>query len=134
MLHRITLHLARSRQFPDGSSRHGYEIVAPLDADGRLDPAEWRSRRRSCRVRRFWAGEPARQGRLFHRPGGAGGATWLIDYNDATDTDDEAGYRLGTHRFVPGEYVSVRDEDGEMHTFRIASIEALDKADGMARA
>jgi hypothetical protein len=134
MLHRITLHLARSRQFPDGSSRHGYEIVAPLDADGRLDPAEWRSRRRSCRVRRFWAGEPARQGRLIHRPGGAGGATWLIDYNDATDADDEAGYRLGTHRFVPGEYVSVRDEDGEMHTFRIASIEALDKADGMARA
>ena len=62
MLHRITLHLARSRQFPDGSSRHGYEIVAPLDADGRLDPAEWRSRRRSCRVRRVWAGEPARLG------------------------------------------------------------------------
>jgi hypothetical protein len=134
MLHRITLHLARSREFPDGSSRHGYEIVAPLDADGHLDAAEWRGRRRSCRVRRFWAGEPARNGQLIHRPGGAGGATWLIDYDGGSDTDDEAGYRLGTHRFAPGEYVSVRDEDGDMHTFRIASIEALDRADGMARA
>jgi hypothetical protein len=29
-LKRIRLHLARSRDFPSGSSRHGYEFVAPL--------------------------------------------------------------------------------------------------------
>lgn len=134
MLYRITLHLARGRGFPDGSSRHGYEIVAPLDAEGRLDAAAWRNRRRSCRVRRFWAGEPARQGLLIHRPGGAGGATWLIDYDDTKETDDEAGYRLGSHRFAPDEYVSIRDDEGELHTFRIVSIHAVQKADALVKA
>lgn len=129
MLYRITLHLARSREFPDGSDRHGYEILAPLDAEGKLDAVEWKHRKRSCRVRRFWAGEPARQGILIHRAGGPGGATWLIDYDDSTETDDEAGYRLGSHRFVKGEYVSVKDEDGTMHTFRIDDIAAAEKAD-----
>ena len=28
---RIRLNLARSKEFPQGSSRHGYEFVAPLD-------------------------------------------------------------------------------------------------------
>jgi hypothetical protein len=128
MLYRITLHLARSHEFPDGSSRHGYEIVAPLDAEGHLDPVEWKGRRRSCRVRRFWAGEPAKHGLLIHRPGGVGGATWLIDYDDARDIDDETGYRLATHRFAPGEYVSVRDDEGALHTFKIASLVAAEKA------
>jgi hypothetical protein len=134
MLYRVTLHLARSRSFPDGSSRHGYEILAPLDAEGRLDAAEWKHRRRSCRVRRFWAGEPARHGLLTHRPGGAGGATWLIDYDDAKATDDEAGYRLGSHRFAQDEYVSIRDDEGELHTFKIVSVEAVQKADGLVKA
>jgi hypothetical protein len=128
MLYLITLHLARSREHPDGSSRHGYEITAPLDAQGQLDAAAWKSRKRSCRVRRFWAGEPARHGRLVHRAGGAGGATWLIDYDDRTEADDEEGYRLGTHRFAPGEYVSVRDDDGALHTFKVATVRALEKS------
>lgn len=36
-LQRIRLHLARSKAFPDGSARHGYEFVAPLDARGHID-------------------------------------------------------------------------------------------------
>ena len=39
------------------------------------------------------------------------------------DDDDEAGYRFAAHAFVPGEYVSIRDEDGEMHTFQVISVE-----------
>lgn len=127
MLYRIVLHLARSREFPDGSDRRGYEIHAPLDASGHLDPEEWKHRKRSCRVRRFWAGEPARHGLLIHRAGGAEGATWLLDYDDSTETDDEAGYRLGSHRFAKGEYVSVKDEDGSMHTFRIDEVISAEK-------
>ena len=34
---RIRLNLARSKEFPQGSSRHGYEFVAPLDAQGHID-------------------------------------------------------------------------------------------------
>jgi hypothetical protein len=128
MLARITLHLARSREFPNGSNRHGYEIIAPLDANGRLDANLWRQERAQCQVRRFWAGEPDKRGRLIHRAGGAKGATWFLDYNLDSEADDEAGYRLGDHAFVEGEYVSIMDDDEVMHTFRIASVHALDKS------
>jgi hypothetical protein len=42
VLKRIRLNLARSKEFPSGSDPHGYEFVAPLDADGRIDPQLWR--------------------------------------------------------------------------------------------
>lgn len=120
MLHRVTLMLARCPQHPEGSARRGYEIVAPLGPDGQLDAALWREVRDRCRVRRFWSGEPDGHGRLVHRAGGAGGATWLIDYDDRTTEDDEPGYRMGTHAFVEGEYVSIRDAgDGAYHTFKV---------------
>ncbi|WP_262032276.1 hypothetical protein [Microvirga sp. Mcv34] len=79
MLYRITLHLARSKQFPEGSLRYGYELTAPLDAQGHLDQEEWVEKRAYCRVRRFWLDEGERHGVLVHRSGGAGGATWMID-------------------------------------------------------
>ncbi|MHB2210839.1 hypothetical protein [Methylobacterium sp. CM6257] len=122
-LHRVTLTLARCPDHPDGSAGRGYEIVAPLGPDGHLDAALWREARDRCRVRRFWTGEPDRHGRLVHRAGGEGGATWLIDYDDRTTDDDEPGYRLGTHAFVEGEYVSIREaDDATYHTFLVARV------------
>jgi hypothetical protein len=122
MLQTIALRLARSPEHPQGSSRHGYDIIAPLDPSGHLDAESWRKARDRCRVRRIWDGEPVRHGRLVHRAGGADGATWIIDYDDRTTTDDEAGYRLSSHRFVEGEYVSIRDDDGKLHTFVVTHI------------
>jgi len=122
VLKRIRLNLARSKQFPSGSERHGYEFVAPLDDTGHIEPELWRKHRDHCRVRRFWEGEPDEVGRLVHLSGGKEHARWVFDYDDSTDEDDEAGYRFGAHAFVPGEYVSIRDEDGEMHTFQVASV------------
>ncbi len=120
-LRKITLHLARTKAFPDGSARHGYEFVAPLDPDGRIDAAEWARSRNACVVRCFWADEPPQRGQLVHRAGGANGATWRFDYDARSDEDDEAGYRFADHRFVPGEYVSIQDAEGELHTFRVVS-------------
>lgn len=122
-LSRVVVHLARSRDFPEGSAQHGYEIVAPLDAEGHLDAEAWKRSRKQCRVRRFWAGEPDQEGLLVHRSGGAEGATWVIDYEQDSSDDDEAGYRLGGHRFEEGEYVSIRDDDGHMNTFRVVRVE-----------
>jgi hypothetical protein len=120
-LQRVTLTLSRCPEHPDGSGGRGYEFVAPLGPDGRLDAALWRETRDHCRVRRFWIGERDRHGRLVHRAGGDGGATWLIDYADWTNEDDEPGYHLGTHAFVEGEYVSIRDAGDEAYrTFRVA--------------
>jgi hypothetical protein len=118
---RILLHLARSKDHPDGSARHGYEFMAPLDDAGRIDLAKWREHRAQCGVRRFWAGEPDEFGHLVHRSGGKTGV-WAFDYEAGQADDDEAGYRFGDHSFAAGEYVSVRDDDGVLHTFRVVSV------------
>jgi len=124
-LKRIRLNLARSKEFPSGSSRHGYELIAPLDASGHLDPAAWKQHRAACRVRRIWDGVEDDAGLLVHKSGGPEHARWVFDYDPEAQDDDEAGYRLGTHAFTPGEYVSIRSDDGTMHTFVVASVTPL---------
>ncbi len=127
-LKRITLNLARSREFPAGSAAHGYEFVAPLDASGFLDGEGWKANKAACRVRRFWGGEELDLGHLLHRggvgKGGVGkGGSWAFTYDVAGDEDDEAGYRFGAHSFNIGDYVSIRDDDEVMHTFVVALVE-----------
>jgi len=123
VLKRIRLNLARSKEYPAGSARHGYEFVAPLDRTGHIDLELWRKHRDHCRVRRFWEGERDEVGHLIHAAGGNEHARWVFDYDNSAEHDDEAGYRFGAHAFQPGEYVSIRDEDGEMHTFQVVSVE-----------
>jgi hypothetical protein len=120
---RIRLNLARSKEFPQGSERHGYEFVAPLDANGHIDVALWREHKDNCRVRRFWEGEDDEIGFVTHRPGGPEHSRWVFDYDPKRADDDESGYRFASHAFRPGEYVSIRDEDGDMHTYLVISVE-----------
>ncbi|MTD95777.1 hypothetical protein GIW81_15670 [Hyphomicrobium sp. xq] len=120
-LKRIRLELARDHDFPDGSRERGYDLIAPIGEDDCLVADEWRLNRDRCRVRRFWAGEEER-GRLVHKRGG----TWAIDYDPKTEDDDEPGFRFDKHRFAPGEYVSLKEHDGHMRTFRIVSVTDLD--------
>lgn len=120
---RIRLNLARSREFPQGSSRHGYEFVAPLAANGHIDEVAWRAHLDKCRVRRFWGGKDDQHGYLVHKPGGPEHGRWIFDYDRSTEEDDQSGYRFASHVFRPGEYVSIRDENGQMHTFQVSSVE-----------
>jgi hypothetical protein len=120
---RIRLNLARSKEFPQGSAKHGYEFVAPLDGKGHIDVELWRKDRAHCRVRRFWEGEDDEVGFVVHKPGGPEHGRWIFDYNPRRADDDESGYRFGAHVFRTGEYVSIRGEDGEMHTYQVASVE-----------
>jgi hypothetical protein len=124
-LKRITLQLARCKAFPSGSAERGYEFVAPLTDGGRIDPDLWHKHRDHCRVRRFWAGEEDKTGRLVHLPGGVEHARWIFDYDATRLDDDEAGYRFGSHTFVPGEYVSLRDEEDALHTFQVTLVETV---------
>lgn len=121
-LQRITLTLARSREYPNGSAAHGYEMVAPLDGSGHLDAREWAKAKEACTVRRFWADEEIDLGHLVHR-GGPKGGSWAFTYDIAGDEDDEAGFRFGAHSFNMGDYVSIRGEDGVMHTYTVSLIE-----------
>jgi hypothetical protein len=119
---RIRLELARDHDFPNGSRDRGYEFAAPLTDDGHLDAAEWRDQRAQCRVRRFWPGTSDEIGLLVHRRGGS----WTFDYNPKSSADDEPGFKFSTHRFVPGEYVSITEHDGVQRTFRVKSVVEFD--------
>jgi hypothetical protein len=121
-LKQIRLELARDKQFPEGSRERGYEFAAPLDTEGRLDPSEWKKTRDKCRVRRFWPGETNEFGRLVRKPGGS----WAFDYNPEEASDDEPGFKLGSHKFILGEYVSFKEHDGVMRTFRVASVRDIE--------
>lgn len=120
-LRKITLHLARTKEHPQGSARHGYDFIAPLTADGKIDAEEWAEHRNACVVHRFWGDEPPLRGHLVRKSGGKGGATWRFDYDQEDEDDDEAGYRFADHVFAPGEYVSIQDAEGELHTFKVVS-------------
>ncbi len=116
-LRKIRLELARGHEYPEGSSSHGYELVAPLAADGHFDAAEWREVKTRCLVRRFWEGAPDQNGLLVHRGGG-----WAFDYDKARKDDDEPLFKLDRHRIVEGDYLSVTEQDGVQRTFRIVRV------------
>jgi len=118
-LYHIHLVMARNKEFPEGNVRRGYDILAPLDAEGHLDKAAWKKSPSSCTVVRFWDGERSELGYLVHHPKGG----WLFDYDPAGDGDDEVGFRLSSHIFKPGEYISIRDHGAdELHTFVISTV------------
>ena len=123
-LKKVRLELARDREYPEGSSRRGYEFVGPLDADDRLDPVAWKKYRERCRVRRFWEDEPDEIGHLVRKPGG----NWAFHYDIHGDPgDDESGYRFGNHKFAIGEYVSIREHGEDMlRTFRVVRVQPLE--------
>lgn len=113
----VRLLLAREKNHPGGEQDIGYDLLIPLDGEGRIDSADWKKRQAVCRVRKFSADREDRIGLLRRKPGGQ----WFFDYAEG-DKDDEIGFRLGEERFAVGEYVSV-GRKGSMHTYQIARVE-----------
>lgn len=116
-LKKIRLELARTKQFPDGNPRCGYEFTAPLSMDGHLDVELYKREKAACRVQRFWEGEKAEEGALLH----LGKDRWVFSYAPGAD-DDEPAFKFDRHSFVPGEYVSVTEHDGETRPFKVVSV------------
>jgi hypothetical protein len=114
----IRLELAREAKFPSGNPEYGYRMIAPLDGEGHIDPAQWKEHRDACKVVRFRPDEEDEVGHLVRKGTGA----WAFHYDIQGDDEDEAGFRFGDERFIVGEYVSIREED-ELHTFRVTSVE-----------
>jgi hypothetical protein len=113
----IRIELAREPGHPGGDTRVAYVIVAPLDADDRIDPTLWREHREACRIARLRPDRPDDHGRLVHRQGGG----WAFHYDGGANMPDEVGFHFADERFVSGEYVSI-NEGGKMHTYRVASV------------
>lgn len=116
MLKTVRLELARNPGYPEGSPRHGYEIVAPLDPEGHIDEAAWRENRNACRVRRFWGDRPDEHGDLIRARRG-----WAISYVPG-EADDEQIFRLDRHLLRVGEYVSITEPDDVTYTFKVVSV------------
>ncbi len=116
-LHHIRLELARCEEFPNGSSTHGYEFVAPVNKEDHLDPEEWRQHKESCTVHRFWGDEEPESGRLIHI-----GRGWHFHYEGQPIDDDEPLFKLDRHVLKPGDYLSVTEHDGVLRPFRIVTM------------
>ncbi|MDB5545084.1 MAG: hypothetical protein JWO64_2233 [Hyphomicrobiales bacterium] len=98
-----------------------YDFVAPLDTRGMIDVDAWRRDRALCFVHRIESSDNVQHGLLVHRPGGPNGATWRFDY-ELGEGDEETGFRFEAHAFTVGAYVSVRDADDQIRTYRVASV------------
>jgi hypothetical protein len=113
----IRLELARGAVNPVGDAAHGYEFYAPLTADGRLDMELFRHDAQLCTVRHFRPDADDERGQLIRTKAGG----WAFSYA-VGDEDDEPIYRLSTHVFRPGEYVTITEHDHTARTFRVASV------------
>lgn len=116
----IRLELAREPSHPEGDRDIAYVILAPLDTEGRIDAQLWQNHREACRVTRLRPGVEDERGHLVHRPGGS----WAFTYDVAGASPDESGYQFSNERFLPGEYVSIREADG-FHAFRVTTVVPL---------
>ncbi|MBU2168295.1 MAG: hypothetical protein KKF88_10700 [Alphaproteobacteria bacterium] len=111
----IRLELAREPGSPAGNPQDGWDIVAMLDADGKLDADGCRKEADRLHVRRFEDNQTVATGTLRQGPGGK----WLLDLAPE-DAPDATGFRFGEERFVAGEYVSLINADGDPHPYVVA--------------
>ena len=119
-LKRIRLELARNKEYPDGSSEHGYEFRAPLQADGHIDMEKWERQAQLCTVHHFWGTQLDERGQLIRMANGK----WAFSYV-VGDDDDEPIFRFDSHVFAVGEYVTITEHDGEDRVFKIVAIDDL---------
>jgi hypothetical protein len=117
-LKHIILELARTPDYPNGSSEMGYRFYAPLDGDGYIDESTWNKEKDKCTVLRFWKGEKDERGHLVRHSKDI----WLFDYDPTKDNDDEPIFRFAQHRFVEGEYVSITEHDGVQRPFKVVKV------------
>ena len=117
MLKKIRLELGRTPNRPEGDPSVAYEIVAPLDRSGHLDAEAWRTQRANCVVAHLRPGLPVEKGTLLHRAGNV----WAFSYRPGPD-DDEPLFKLASHQFRPGEYVSITGHDGAQQPYKVVSV------------
>lgn len=116
MLYEVKLELAHSREFPNGNTACGYELMLPLTSDHRLDYRAWPQHRLGNSVCRFWPKEEWR-GELKHDRDG-----WYFAFGYG-EARDEAVLRRGDDRFIVGERIPIIEFDGQTRIFRVVKIE-----------
>src|SRR5438128_834219 len=95
----IRIELAREPGHPEGEAGVAYVIIAPLDADDRIDSTLWREHREACRIVRLRPDKQDGHGHLVHRPGGG----WAVHYDTGTNMPDKVGFQFADEHFAAGE-------------------------------
>lgn len=113
----IRLERARDHDHPEGDSKTAYIMIAPLDAQSRIDVNAWREYKEACRVVRKRSDGDDNLGHLVHGEGGS----WRFHYDVARTTPDQTGYHFGDEKFESGEYLSIREADG-VNLYRVMSV------------
>ena len=116
----IRLERARDENHPEGDNKNAYVLIAPLDADSRIDTELYHKHRDACRVVRKRQSADDSLGHLVHNRGGS----WRFHYDVTTGIPDEAGSHFDDARFELGEYVSVREADG-LSSYRVVLVVPL---------
>lgn len=113
----IRFERARDHDHLEGDTETAYILIAPLDAESRIDAELVRKHKDACRIVRRRPGGEDSLGHLVHGQGGS----WRFDYDIAGNVADEMGGQFDDERFEPGEYVSVHEADG-LNVYRIVSV------------
>ena len=112
----IRLELASTSQFPAGSVSRAFLLRLPVQQDGSIDEAEIARHPALATVRRFWASEPDRVGRIAHANGSLAFSYGL---------DGGAACTLPSQLIRLGEQVLLRTPDHGELPFRVVSMKAL---------
>jgi hypothetical protein len=111
----IRLELARTPDFPEGSTAHAYVLRLPLGEDGLIDLPALKAHAERPVVRRFWPNAPDQQGVIIHQRKG-----YAFSYEPG-DADDEDVFHLENHPIRTGAYLTITETDGEKLPFRVVS-------------
>ena len=115
MMRTVRLELARCRDFPEGSDKHGYEFHVPLTKAGMLDRDGLHDHREEATFRRFWGGEDETWA-CSTRPPRLG-----VGFRGRREADGTI-FKGDLHCFAPGEYVSIEERDEQTRTFRVVTV------------
>lgn len=115
----IRLTLARTPEYPSGSSEHAYELVLPVGTDGIIDLAAFERMPGRATVQRLWPGQDTMRGAILRQKGG-----FVFSYAPG-EADDEQIFHLENHPLRLGEYITLTEPDGDRLAYQIAAVRAL---------
>ncbi|MCK8785068.1 hypothetical protein M0638_11800 [Roseomonas sp. NAR14] len=117
----VTLVMAWGPGLPEGSPGHRYEMSVTLDPQGHIDPAAWQADPNPWPARRIWPAEPERHGDVQYDPEYGWSLRFFGGAAQAPDVPlQDVLQPSGPMR--PGEYVGIREADGEDYGYRIVSV------------